>query len=146
MRLGEFELGLNYYNYNKILQTGFQYRNNNLIKDAPLRFDFFWNVHKKDQGSGLGYTRMDITYNFFKNRYKGPIKGVKDFYMAFNWGVSYSKHIFDEGLLGYSWKLSFENMWGVSMSFGGAYNDFKYLSRVPMKNESLVVLDLQFIY
>jgi|AntAceMinimDraft_9_1070365.scaffolds.fasta_scaffold03722_2 hypothetical protein len=141
-RYGEFELGFNYYKHSKTVQTGFQYKNSNLIKSVPIKFDFFWDIHKKNQWNELSYTQLDMTLNFFEWTYD---VAFKDLCMSLNWGISYSKCIFDEALLGYSWKISFENMWKFSMSFGGSYNDYKYLSRVPIKDETLITLDLQFI-
>ena len=88
-----------------------------------------------------------MTLFVFKDKYTGkPVYDKKDFYISLNWGSSYSKCIFDEALLGYSWKLSFENILGrVGIAFGGSYNDYNYLFRVPIKNESMILIDMKIM-
>ncbi|MBL7149131.1 MAG: hypothetical protein ISS80_03570 [Candidatus Cloacimonetes bacterium] len=146
-RYGEFELGLNYYKHSKTVQTGFQYKNDKLISFLPFKFDLFWDIYKKDKWNELSYAQMDMTLFVFKDKYTDkPVYDKKDFYISLNWGSSYSKCIFDEALLGYSWKLSFENIFRTfSLAFGGSYNDYNYLFRVPIKNETMVLIDLKMM-
>lgn len=147
-RYGEFELGLYYYKHSKTVQTGFQYKNDKLINSLPLKFDFFWDIHKKDQWNELSYTQLDMTFFILRN--KNIVESTskkKDFYISLNWCSSYSKCVFDEALLGYSWKLSFENIWSrFGLAFGGSYNDYQYLYRMPIKNKMLAMLDFRYMW
>jgi hypothetical protein len=146
-RYGEFKLGLNYYKHSKTVQTGFQYKNDKLISFLPFKFDLFWDIYKKDKWNELSYAQMDMTLFAFRNKYTGePVYDKKDFYISLNWGSSYSNCIFDEALIGYSWKLSFENIFRTfSLAFGGSYNDYNYLFRVPIKNETMVLIDMKIM-
>jgi len=141
---GEMELGLNYYKQTKAFQAGFLYENKNWIKFLPVSLEFFWDIYRKDHWSDLGYFVFNVSSSIFKNDYEFYDK--KDFYIGFDFSSSYSKGMFAQGLWGNSWKVRFENIFRYfSMGFGFAYNEHKYLYRVPIKNEKMVLIDFRIM-
>ena len=66
-----------------------------------------------------------------------------------NIGYSYSKDIFEEAISGYSFEVTFDNVylykkWLGGISFGMTYNYHSSLYRIPIRDEVLLTAVIQF--
>lgn len=152
--LGRLGTGFNFYDFHKTYQVGVQYKDFPVVSNTLFSMETYWNLLKQHRWNDISYLLFEASTDFLKQNSAGSdASNKKDFHIALDLGVSYSKDIFRDGLFGYCGELIFKNIRVVSqgipfyMNFSiGVSNDYhKSLNRLPMKNEPMINFGFQLM-
>ncbi|MEW6556490.1 MAG: hypothetical protein AB1349_03945 [Elusimicrobiota bacterium] len=134
----------NYYRNENTHQAGLGFGDLTLNESISVNSAIFFNIYKKDDWFSLDYVLSKLRINFLRPKHKYIEKFGKEisFYVGSNIGVSYSKGLFDEGLIGYSGDIAFGvSTCALTISFSKNYHEMLY--RLPLKNYALRCINIR---
>ena len=145
-KAGDIGVGFRHYNFLNTYQVGAEYQNSSLFTILPVNFEVYWNILKNNKWNEISYVNFSTGKTFLKDQ-STELASKRDFHINVSTGISYSRELFDEGLVGYQISFDFANIWGAwrSLVLGYSRNYRDYLNRLPIKNEHEVVFAFRFM-
>ena len=142
-RTGRLNMGYNFSRFSDSSQAGIKYKELHFTRWMTFGLEYYQNA---DTGR-LSYIQPEVTFFLAWDGRKASEK--LDRYTRINLGYSFDREIFSEEVPGYAAKVTFENLriygdWAGSISVGIANNYRAVLSRIPIRDETLMTAMLQF--
>lgn len=142
-RTGRLNLGYNYSRFTDNSQAVVKYKELHFTRWAMFGVEYSQDVTT----SRLSYIQPEVTIFLAWEGKKAAEK--LDRHTKLHFGYSYDREIFGEGVSGYTFDVSFENLklykdWAGSVSIGLANNYRATLNRIPIRDELLITGMLQF--